>query len=571
MIKVKNHNFGGSLMNRVSVVKIIGLVISMLLSGCTTSITDNNVSGNDLTATEVIRLMGNGINLGNTLEAYNHKSYVDSGVNPTSFETLWGQPVTTRDMIDDMKAMGFDTLRIPVAWTNGINYESGDYTIDERLMNRVDEVVNYALDADMYVILNDHWDGSWWGMFGSGDEAVRENGMALYKSIWTQLCEHFSDYSYKLIFESANEELGDRLNDGEVTGTDGVLSEDERYETTNRINSEFVKLVRSTGGKNADRFLLIAGYNTDFRKTCDDRYQMPEDTAKDKLLLSVHYYTPWDYCSDSTVNQWGSPGDYEEQNSLFQMLTKFTDQGYGVVIGEYAVMGAADKPDRDKFYANLLDNCDLYNYCPVLYSDRRASTEEGKDYSEIRSAARERMDKSIKAAEDEFMAGVSIPASDDTAVAWIMYQSLDYSVQYCVGNKYDPTDMTLGIVADNAEITGEGTYTVSLDFSDCGIARGVFFSALGIYNGEKLFPGYTISIDEVKVNGEVRELSGKEYTCSDDGNCTRANLYNQWVTSVPDDVRCADGDNSGLSATVLTVKDDEILSTLEITFTYSAP
>ena len=85
MIKVKNHNFGGSLMNRVSVVKIIGLVISMLLSGCATNITDNNVSGNDLTATEVIRLMGNGINLGNTLEAYNHKSYVDSGVNPTSF------------------------------------------------------------------------------------------------------------------------------------------------------------------------------------------------------------------------------------------------------------------------------------------------------------------------------------------------------------------------------------------------------------------------------------------------------------------------------------------------------
>ena len=122
-------------MNRVSVVKIIGLVISMLLSGCATNITDNNVSGNDLTATEVIRLMGNGINLGNTLEAYNHKSYVDSGVNPTSFETLWGQPVTTRDMIDDMKALGFDTLRIPVAWTNGINYESGDYTIDKRLMN----------------------------------------------------------------------------------------------------------------------------------------------------------------------------------------------------------------------------------------------------------------------------------------------------------------------------------------------------------------------------------------------------------------------------------------------------
>lgn len=79
-------------MNRVSVVKIIGLVISMLLSGCTTNITDNNVSGNDLTATEVIRLMGNGINLGNTLEAYNHKSYVDSGVTPLPLKRSGDSP-----------------------------------------------------------------------------------------------------------------------------------------------------------------------------------------------------------------------------------------------------------------------------------------------------------------------------------------------------------------------------------------------------------------------------------------------------------------------------------------------
>ena len=88
------------------------------------------------------------------------------------------------------------------------------------------------------------------------------------------------------------------------------------------------------------------------------------------------------------------------------------------------------------------------------------------------------MDKSIKAAEDEFMAGVSIPASDDTAVAWIMYQSLDYSVQYCVGNKYDPTDMTLGIVADNAEITGEETYTVRSRISRIAVLQGECFSRL---------------------------------------------------------------------------------------------
>lgn len=597
-----------------SAIAAVGMAAAMLLTGCSSgdgktsaeekessvgasetvkTAKSDESSVNELTASEVVKLMGNGINLGNTMEAYGHENYVKSGVDPTTFETLWGQPVTTKEMIDDMKAMGFDTLRIPVAWTNGINFESGDYTIDERLMNRVDEIVNYALDADMYVIVNDHWDGSWWGMFGSEDESVREKAMELYKSMWMQICEHFSDYSYKLIFESANEELGDRLNDKDITGTQGVLSTSECYEKANEINSEFVKLVRSTGGKNTDRFLLIAGYNTDIEKTCDDRFVMPEDTAKEKLLVSVHYYTPWDYCGTKAVNQWGSPDDYKEQNTLFEKLTKFTEKGYGVVIGEYAVMGTTTKPDTDKFYNNLLDNCDLYNYCPVLwdcsdlyfrmgrrvrdeaiaqiFKDRCAANEADKDYADVQSAARASMDKALETADETFMEGVSIPASDDTAVAWIMYQSADYSVAYSVGDKYDPTNMSLGVAAENVEITGEGTYTVSLDFTGCGGTRGVAFSALGIYNGEKFFPGYIITIDEIKINGEARELSGKDYTCSDDKNCTRVNLYNQWVTKLPEEARRADGDLTDASATIISIGEREKITTLEVTFTYTAP
>ena len=147
---------------------------------------------NDVTSIEMIRLMGNGINLGNTLEAYAHQNYLN-GAGPTDAETLWGQPITTPEMIQGMKDAGFDTLRIPIAWTNGMNYESGDYTIDERLFTRVEQVVNYALDADMYVIINDHWDGSWWGMFGSADESVRDKAFEMYKSMWTQIGERFAD------------------------------------------------------------------------------------------------------------------------------------------------------------------------------------------------------------------------------------------------------------------------------------------------------------------------------------------------------------------------------------------
>lgn len=550
--------------------------------------------GNTMTSLEVIRAMGNGINLGNTLEAYNHQGYL-SGSSPTSFETSWGQPRTTQEMIQGMKAAGFDTIRIPIAWTNGMNFESGDYTIDERLMQRVDEVVTWALDEDMYVIINDHWDGGWWGMFGSAEQETRDKAMEMYKSMWTQIGEHFADRSYKLILESGNEELGDRLNDKEITGSKGVLTESECYETTNLINSEFVKLIRSLGGNNSDRFLLIAGYNTDITKTCDDRFVMPEDTADSKLLLSVHYYTPWDYCGTDGVNQWGSPNDLKEQNDLFEKLSKFSKQGYGVVIGEYAVMkkNGGIKEDTDKFYANLMDNCDVFDFCPVLwdcsnfykrinntlsndtlaelFASRSLSSEEGKSVEEIKSAAQTRLEETYTFAMEESVVDVEFMPSEDSAIAWIMYQSSDYTKSYSVGDNYDPTNKTKGIKEQNALITGEGTYTVSLDFTGAGAAKGVAFSALGISNGEDLFPGYTVTIDEILINGEPYELQGREFTTSDDSHCTRVNLYNGWVNGIPKEARNPDGDLTDCSAQILQLGDKQYVDTISITFTFKAP
>ena len=546
-----------------------------------------------MTSLDMIRAMGNGINLGNTLEAYNHNGYL-AGADPDGFETGWGQPYTTAEMIQGMKNAGFDTLRIPVAWTNGMNFEEGNYTIDERLMSRVETIVNYALDADMYVIVNDHWDGGWWGMFGAEDTAVRKQALEMYKSMWSQIGEHFKDYSYKLIFESANEELGDRLNDKDVTGKDGVLNKNECYETANMINSEFVKLIRSQGGNNADRFLLIAGYNTDIAHTCDDRFKMPEDTANSKLLLSVHYYTPWDYCGTDSVKSWGSPTDFDEQNGLFEMLSKFSEQGYGVVIGEYAVMtkNGGVKEDTDKFYANLLDNCDLYDYCPVLwdcssfylrstntladeaiaklFSSRRYENEKSKDTETVKAEAKQSLEAAMQTAKDEQAADIELPPSDDMAIAWLMFASSDYNISYSVGDTYDPTGCTAGIKATNVQITGEGTYTVGLDFTGCGTAKGTSFSALGISNGEKFFPGYTYTIDEILINGEPYQMVGKGYTSSDDGKCTRVNLFNSWVNSVPDDARTADGDLTDCSAQIMPLTKKDKVDTISVTFTVKA-
>lgn len=560
---------------------------------------DNGYMRKDLSASELTVLMGNGINLGNTMEAYGHIS-LGTEAPVSSYETLWSQPVTTQEMITGMKNAGFDTLRIPVAWTNAMDYESGDYTIREDYLNRVEEIINYALNENMYVVVNDHWDGSWWGMFGSASEETRQKAWDLYTSMWTQIAERYKEYSDYLIFESANEELGNRLNDTDVAADSGTLSADECYEMTLKINQKFVDIVRGTGGNNESRFLLIAGYNTDVDMTTDDRYIMPTDPANEvnKLILSVHYYTPWGYCGNESLSLWGTKRNYGEMNSLLESLTKFTDQGYGVIIGEYGVLVKSDgtlKKNAALYYKNFLDNCDLYNFCPLLwdcnnlynrqdckiiddeiaalykeraYANEAAMTDEEK--AARPDTIKAEMDQAYADAPAAFDDG-AIDLDDSTSVAWIMINSSDWNVMYSVGDVYDPGAKTDGLVATDVEITGEGTYTVSLDFTGVpgGYANGMAFSALAIGNGELLYPGYTVNITEVLVNGEPYTLTAKPYTTSDDAKCTRVNLYNEWVTQVPDDARTPDGDTTGISPVIVDNADLTHMETLSITFEYA--
>ncbi len=554
----------------------------------------------DIDALEFTKRLGNGINLGNTMEAYGRSS-LGTGAAVRSYETFWGQPVTTKEMIAGMKEAGFDTLRIPIAWTNAMNFESGDYTIREEYLDRVEEIICYALESDMHVIINDHWDGSWWGMFGSANPATREKAMDLYISMWTQIANHYNKYGDRLVFESANEELGNRLNDKDIAADSGSLSMDECYKTANLINQTFVDTVRSTDGNNKTRFLLIAGYDTDITNTCDARFQMPVDIAdntQNKLLVSVHFYTPWGYCGNTSLSKWGTKKHYEEQNSLLKKLTKFTEEGYGVIIGEYAVAMYPDgsvKEDTCSFYQNFLDNCDYYNYCPLLwdcnglynkaskeikdakiaalYLERCFSRQEGaSDFSESehRTNIKKRMDETLQNAPETFDADV-MELTDDKAIAWIMLNSGDWNVMYSVGDKYDPASKTDGLIATDVEITGAGTYTVSLDFTGTptGFANGFAFGALAIGNGETLYPGYVIDIKEVLVNGEPYNLIAKPYTTSDDGKCTRVNLYNEWIPATPTgNVRTADNDKTGASPCVVDNATLSHMETFSITFEY---
>lgn len=563
---------------------------------------DNGVMREGLTALEATRLMGNGINLGNTLEACDNNVGIKTNT-PLSYETHWGQPKTTQAMIDGMKAAGFDTIRIPVAWmTNATHLYEGDYTIDADYMDRVEEVVRYARKAGMYVIINDHWDGGWYGMFGSESAETRALAMEAYKGMWQQIAERFRDYSDYLIFESANEELGTRFDENSALYcSDSVvtyLTDDERYALTNEINQKFVDVVRATGGNNATRFLLIAGYGTNIDQTCDDRFQMPKDTADSKLMVSVHYYDPWSYCgasSAASATKWGKVSDYEYMDQQLAKMTKFTEAGYGVVIGEYGALPCSDglKDNTLAYHTAFLDTCTKYNLTNCLwdcsglykrvsqtfadddilamYQEKRQANEEGQDYADVQAAAAAEAAAAAAEAPVTFLQD-AVVVDDQTALAWIMWNDGSWALTHSVGDTYNADSISEGLVATNAIITGEGKYTVGLDFTGTaqGYSASVAFAAIGISNGEALYPNYLVNIKEVRINGEIYRLKGRAYTTSDDGVCTRVNLYNEWVTSVPKTARLPGGNLAGATPTPINRNDAVIaeIKTIEIDFEY---
>ena len=310
----------------------------------------------DIPAQELVDEMKLGWNLGDTLDVCEADRDGDGKVNETApegqevEETLWGNPRTTKEMFDTMKSLGFNAVRIPVTWRDHTG-SAPSYTVNEDWMNRVEEVVRYAYDNGMYVILNIHHDGGGDPDFGAwichaaeGVEKKKEV-MERYVALWEQIADRFQNYSDHLIFESMNEVGFDDL--GEETGME-LLCE---------MNQLFVDVIRRSGGNNERRYLLIAGYWTDIEKTCQGGFHMPEDTIADREILSVHYYTPWEFCTTNVQKTWGTEDDVKLMESKINMLIEhFVDEGVPVIIGEYGV-GRNEEASCNYFMENLVKLC----------------------------------------------------------------------------------------------------------------------------------------------------------------------------------------------------------------------
>lgn len=284
-------------------------------------------------AVETVADMGFGWNLGNSLDSYSG-TVIGSNIGSTSSETAWGNPATTKAIIDMVKASGVDTIRVPVTW-----YEHMDpttYKIDETWMNRVEEVVNYVLDDDMYCIVNVHHDTgeNGWLKATSADLAKKE---AMFTAIWEQVSANFADYGDKLLFEGYNEILDGSANQWYNPSSDACP-------IANELNQIFVDTVRKSGGNNAKRNLICNTYCAGANREITSQFVLPNDTVSGRLIVETHIYQPFDFTYEGypDVTTWNSTSLDIYINNVYNQFVK---NGVPVIVGEF---GCANKDNIDQ-------------------------------------------------------------------------------------------------------------------------------------------------------------------------------------------------------------------------------
>ena len=491
----------------------------------------DTTSFEDLNQSQIVEAMGPGWNLGNQLE---------SVTDNVPEETNWGNPVITEKLIQSVKAAGFKSIRIPVSYFAKID-DDKDYTIDSKWLDRVQEVVNYCIKNDLYAVINIHGDGyntidgGWLLCNGKNQTEIKKK----YKKVWKQIAERFKNYDEHLLFESMNEEF------------DGSYSEPnkEYYQNINDYNQIFVDTVRKTGDNNTKRWLIIPGWNTNIDYTAGDYgFKLPTDQYRNKsidkeeqrIMISVHYYSPWDFCGgeNCVITQWGNEADDPSKtsttcdetymkNQLNLMKTTFADKGYPVFIGEY---GSIDKTSYDSeneyyraYFARKLCQLSRKNGCIPMYWDNGYNGVHGFGLFD-----RTTCEITQPVIIDAIMEGFGQKASQNSTLMSVRL--------YVSDSKYWTT-----IQSDNtARITKKGgTYTLKLK-GDKDMLSNITTIALKDCNVElgnqtkSDFTNAQIVIDKVRFNGTdytVKENKNDE-VFSEKGSL-QMELINQWSEAEP--------------------------------------
>jgi aryl-phospho-beta-D-glucosidase BglC (GH1 family) len=367
----------------------LGVCLAFLASACLTPPIGQAVSasdGHDSTPAPVqhgarafthtsAQLLGElrlGWNLGNSLD-------VPDG------EAAWGNPRVTPALLNAVAKAGFRAVRIPITWSAHTG-PAPDYLVAPSFLQRVDEVVGYALAAGLYAIIDLHHDGAdgfkgvgWIKLKDENGNTTEANNAAVkarFVAVWTQIAKHFSGHGEELLFESMNE-----IHDGYGTP-------DPRHFTfINELNQEFVNLVRASGGNNAQRHLVVPGYNTNIDHTIAG-FKLPSDSVANRLILSIHYYDPYLYALQAKVHTWGkdSPGrdDWGQEEFVLKQFDRlkstFIDQGVPVLLGEYGATYQADFEDYRRYYMEYVTKAAVDRGILPVYWDNGGRNSGGESF-----------------------------------------------------------------------------------------------------------------------------------------------------------------------------------------------
>jgi endoglucanase len=313
---------------RVTVSQESILIIPALYPNYNTSPKNPDSTGMSSTAVQLAAKMNLGWNIGNTMEA-------------SGGETGWGNPQITEDYVKFVKANGFNAVRIPCAWNWHHVDNQATAHIDVNWLNRVKEVVGYCVNNDLYVLLNIHWDGGW--LENNITRAKQDSVSAKQKALWEQIATAMRDFDEHLMFASANEPAADNAEETEVLA---------RYHQT------FINAVRSTGGRNSYRVLVLQGPSTSMTLTPELMTTLPNDPVANRLMVEIHNYLPAQFCFLNEDVSWGTMayywgkdhqsaietdrnftadwGDENAQLKAFDLMkTAFVDKGIPVLMGEY--------------------------------------------------------------------------------------------------------------------------------------------------------------------------------------------------------------------------------------------
>ena len=328
----KNH----TTMNKLFITTAaVGLAFALTGCGNKTSKAETEVTEFE-TATEAVKKMAAGWNLGNALDAFS--SDIEPGSAFDKYETCWGQPVTEDFLMKQMKEKGFTAIRVPVTWWQHMD---ADGRVDSLWMNRVEEVVNYVLNNGMYCIINVHHDtGAAVEAWIKADSLSYATQHERFKGLWTQIANHFKDYGQELLFEGYNEML---------TGSNPHAEWSEPKDTSNlqyvnKFAQDFVDAVRATGGNNQQRNLVVNTYSGSHTPNTLSNLVIPTDPIGNQshLAVEVHSYDPWDWVN--TYDMKWTAQCTEEVNKLFADLdATLISKGYPVILGEYGSNGNEEK------------------------------------------------------------------------------------------------------------------------------------------------------------------------------------------------------------------------------------